>query len=282
MIRFAPLVDSSFESPMRDFINPDIELDLLDQLGMMNDFWRRLGHHPPEFSQNQLSRLRANAQARPRLRVVPTPALSGAERLALGVKALGFSNHHLNPDTPVRPPEAETAYACLLADSTGEIESDGDRYVLNYKTEHGALVDRNRFLSGLLRLDQALTTGEQRIWVVPQLDVQVYPGRTGEEAQDIFRKLNAILIPEALIATRLIHQAAGVLKDEERWDIDYANEVACKIGSDGEPRPTYFATVRLRTQDDRIGMYARQAGSQRVYAGFREATNALAEPQRLQ
>ena len=266
---------------MRDFINPDIELGLLDQLSLMNGFWRRLGHQPPEFSANQLSRLRANVAAHPRLRVVPTPALSGTERLALGVKALGFSNHHLNPDTPVRPPEAETAYARLLADSTGEIVSDGDRYVLSYKTERGTLVDRNDFLSELLRSDLALKTTEQRIWVVPQLDVQVYPGRTGEAAQDIFKKLNAVLIPEALITTRLIHQAAGVLKDEDSWDIDYANEVVCKIGPDGGPQPTYFATVRLRTQDDRIGLYARQSGSQRVYSGFREATNALAEPRRL-
>lgn len=278
-MEFAPFVDSAFESPIRDFIDPDRELGLPDQLGVMEAFWRRLGYRLPEYGRDQLHRMHVNAEANPRLRVLPTPVLTGGERVALGVKALAFPNHHLNPDTPLRSPDAGTVYARLLDDQSSGVEREGDEnYTLGYRTVRDTVVDRSSYLAELLRDGHALRTDDQGTWVTPMLDVRVYPERTGETAQDIYPNLDPILIPEALIAMQLIHQAAGVIKDRSRWDIDYANEAVCAIDPDGSARPVYFATVRLRTQDDRIGTYARRSDSQRIYAGFREAVNALADP----
>jgi hypothetical protein len=80
---------------------------------------------------------------------------------------------------------------------------------------------------------------------------------------------------ETLIIMILMHNAA---RDPNRtYDTNLANETVHEMIQDGQiaENPRYLTTVRFRTQDRRIGHYARDRLSRRDYFYVRPFINAL-------
>ena len=302
------------EEVSRHFISPDTEIAPEDQIAFNNNFLGALGLEVPELTDQQRLKLFGAAAARPDRRILAVPLLDTHGRHDIAERARLVLPNEFQPDEPViRPPDDGTVIRELTETENleGTVSRDGSQYVIRYRASSGQLLPRSAHIDDLLTSGEAVSGADGTAWVFAVGDVRTYandgfPVGLGEaEArrrmarhkidaefyaetyQDelLASTLNAgelyelqwrdFPATEALIIMILMHNAAR--EPNRTFDINLANETVHEITPDGQvtQHPRYLTTVRFRTQDGRIGHYARQRLSRRDYFYVRPFVNAF-------
>lgn len=295
------------------FIAPETAVTPEDQLAFNKSFLRALGLEVPKLNNEQRLKIFGAAAAHPDWRILAVPMLDTPGRHDLAERARRLPNE-FNPDQSViRPPDDGTVIRELTETKNleGTVNCDGSQYVIRYRTPSGLLLPRSAYIGDLLTRGNAVRGGDGIAWMFALGDVRVcandgFPVSLGknevaarmaryESDPEFYAKTyqdellasrpNASELyatqwrefpaTETLILMILMHNAA---RDPNRtYDINLANETVHEMTHDGQiiENPRYLTTVRFRTQDHRIGHYARDRLSRRDYFYVRPFINAL-------
>jgi hypothetical protein len=301
------------EEATRHFIAPEAVIAPEDQLAFNKSFLRALGLEVPEFAHEQQLKIFGAAAAHPDWRILTVPMLDTRGRHDLAERARRLPNK-FNPDQPViRPPDDGTVIRELTETENleGTVNCGGSQYVIRYRSPSGQLLSRSAYIGDLLTRGEAVRGGDGITWTFAVGDVRAYAndgfpvglGKSEAAARmarhesdaEFYAKTyqdellasrpNASELYEArwrefpavetLIIMILMHNAAG--NPNRTYDINLANETVHEMTQDGQitENPRYLTTVRFRTQDRRIGHYARDRLSRRDYLYVRPFINAL-------
>lgn len=301
------------EEATRHFIGPETVIEPADQLAFNKNFLRALGLEVPKLTYEQQLKIFRAAAAHPDWRILSVPMLDTHGRHDLAERARHLPNE-FDPDQPViRPPDAGTIIRELT--ETENLEGiaccDGSRYVVRYRTQGGQLLPRSAYIGHLLTRGDAVRGGGGTAWIFMVGDVRVYANdrfpvdlgkseaaaRMARHESDaefyaetyqhelLASRPNASKLyeaqwrefpaTEALIIMILMHNAAR--EPNRTYDLNPANETVHEMTQDGQltENPRYLTTVRFRSQDHRIGHYARDRLSKRNYFYVRPFINAL-------
>jgi hypothetical protein len=301
------------EEVTRHFIAPETAVAPEDQLAFNRDFLCALGLEVPNLTHEQQLKLFGAAAAHPDWRILAAPMLDTRGRHDLAERARRLPNQ-FSPDQPViRPPDDGTVIRDLTETENleGTVSCDGSQYVIRYRTQSGQLLPRSAYIGDLLTRGEAVRGGDGVAWMFAVGDVRTYANdgfpvglgkseaaarmtRHERDAEFYARTYQDELLAsrpnaselyetqwrefpatETLIVMILMHNAA---RDPNRtYDINLANETVHELKRDGRvtENPRYLTTVRFRTQDRRIGHYARDRLSRRDYFYVRPFINAL-------
>jgi hypothetical protein len=302
------------EVASRHFIAPRTEIAPADQIAFSENFLCVLGLEVPQLTDEYRLRLFAAAAVHPDRRILAVPMLDTQARLDLAERARLLLPNEFNPgQSVIRPPDDGTIIRELTEteNQEGTVSRDGGRYVIRYRTSGGQLLPRSAYIDDLLTHGEAVSGADGTAWIFLVGDVRTYandgfpvglgPGEADERIarhkidvefyanthQDelLASRLTAGELyetrwrefpsTEALIIMILIHNAA--LEPNLTYDINLANETVHEMMRDGRvtENPQYLTTVRFRTQDRRIGHYARDRLSRRDYCYVRPFVNAF-------
>jgi hypothetical protein len=227
-VEFTPLSDEqlAFKDKIKDFLDPEAELDLDAQLEITTELYDQLGYTPPELDDSQKATLAKTLEANPGKRVIPTPLLDLDERITITDMGQGLPAQQFDTDHPhaLWTPEGGL-YGNLLSNLDGAYTNDKDpriSYALRYKTTDGVVTDRAGYIEWLKETDQAIEDDNGTVWTYPVSEVQVKSERTNTTAGDLHEAVDPIVSPELLIVTQLLHQANGT--PDPNWQSDFANE----------------------------------------------------------
>ena len=303
------------EEASRQFITPATEMAPAAQMAFNRNFMRVLGLDVPKLTPEQQRKLFRAAAAHPNWRILAAPMLDQQGRHDLAERARSRLPNDFNPATPViRPPDDGTIIRELTETENleGTVRRDGRQYVIRYRASSGQLLPRSPYIEDMLVRGEAIRGPGGIVWVFEIGDVRTYAnddfpvglGR-GEAGERIARhksdvEFYADTYPRELLASRLstgelyelrwrefpptealmlmilMHNAAR--EPNRTYDINLANETVHEIMPDGQVtgNPRYLTTARFRTQDRRLGHYARDRLSRRDYCYVRPFVNAFA------
>lgn len=302
------------EEASRQFIAADTKIAPEDQLTFNRDFSRSIGLEVPKLTDEQRLKLFDAAAAQPDWRILAVPMLDTRGRQDIAERARRVLPNEFGPDNPViRPPDDGTVIRELTETENleGTVGRDGSEYVIRYRAPGGQLLPRSAYIEDLLGGGAAVSGADGMTWMFLVGDVRTYAndgfpvglGRAEAEsritrhgadpefyAQTYAAELLASRLDagelyesswrefpstEALIVMILMHNAAR--EPNRTYDINLANETVHEVTQDGRvaESPRYLTTVRFRTQDRRIGLYARERLSRRDYFYVRPFVNAL-------
>lgn len=304
------------EEASRHFIAPGTEIAPEDQLAFNKSFSRALGREVPELTDKQQRRLFGAASAHPGWRILTVPMLDTHSRRDLAERARLRLPNEFDPDQPViRPPDDGTVIRELTETENleGIVSRDGIRYVIRYRASTGQLLPRSAYIDDLLARGEAVRGADGTAWMFVVGDVRTYandgfPIRLGKDdagariarhetdtefyastypgellasrpnAGELYEiRWREFPATEALITMILMHNAAR--QPNRTYDINLANETVHEMTWDGlvAENPRYLTTARFRTQDRRIGHYARECLSRRDYFYVRPFVNAFGD-----
>jgi hypothetical protein len=302
------------EEAARHFIAPKTTVTPEEQLAFNRDFMRTLGLEVPSLTDKQQQEVFGTAAAHPDWRILAVPMLGTRGRHDLAERARLRLPNEFNPDQPViRPPDDGTVIRELTETENleGAVSREGSQYVIRYRTASGQLLPRSAYVGDLLARGEAVRGTDGMAWIFAAGDVRTYAndgfpvGLTASDAsarmdrherdaefyaktyQDelLASRPNASELYEAqwrqfpatetLIIMTLMHNAAR--EPNLTYDINLANETVHEMTrhSRVSENPHYLTTVRFRTQDRRIGHYARDRLSRRDYFYVRPFLNTL-------
>lgn len=296
------------------FIAPGAAPAPADQLAFNRNFLRALGLTVPKLTDEQELKLFGAAAAHPGWRILAAPMLDTAGRRDLAERARRRLPNEFGPDEPViRPPDDGTVIRELTetANLEGTVSRDGCRYVVRYRASSGQLLARSAYTGDLLARGEAVRGADGTAWLFAVGDVRAYandgfPVVLGKDEafaraarHEVDAEFYAETYQDELLASRpnaselyeaqwrefpatetliimiLMHNAAR--EPNRTYDINLANETVHEMTPDGQVAedPRYLTTVRFRTQDRRIGHYARDRLSRRDYFFVRPFVNAF-------
>lgn len=302
------------EEVSRHFIAPETAIAPEDQIAFNKNFLRALDLEVPKLTDEQQLKLFDAAAAHPDWRILVVPMLDTHGRHDLAERARLRLPNEFNSDKPViRPPDDGTVIRELTETENleGTVSRDGTQYVIRYRASSGQLLPRSAYIGDLLARGEAVSGAGGIAWIFTVGDVRTYANdgfpvglsksesrtriaryKTDKEFyaktyQDelLASRLNAgglyeiqwreFPATEALITMILMHNAAR--EPSRAYDINLANETVHEMTQGGHvaESPRYLTTVRFRTQDRRIGHYARDRLSRRDYLYVRPFVNAF-------
>lgn len=305
------------EEVTRRFIAPGAGIAPEDQLAFNVNFLRVLGLVVPELTDDQRCKVFGAAAAHPDWRILAVPQLDTRGRHEVAERARRLLPNDFNTGQPViRPPDDGTIIRELTETENleGTVSRDGSHYVVRYRSSGGQLLPRTTYIDDLVAQGEAVRAADGRVWTFLVGDIRAcandnYPvslskgdsdqrlarhkadtefyartyadellaarSNAGELYEIRWRELPST---EALIIMVLIHNAAR--EPNRTYDINLANETVHELTRDGRVAedPRYLTTVRFRTQDSRIGHYARERLSKRDYFYVRPFINAFTTP----
>lgn len=261
------------------FVNaPHVELPAKDQLAFMGDTLIDLGgYNVPDLSRRQAENMDTLSTAHHNRRVVPVPLLDDVgSRLAIVEAARVFPAQQFAPnESALRLPleEENPIYRALLADLETVVKRDGIDQVILYKTLNNGLANRPNYKATLKEADRAIEE-DGITWAFTFMDVRVKTPRIESTSEQLYSAVSPVAIPESLILTGVLHQAAGTPNPD--YDIDFANEAVYSLDEAGNPsKLENVCTVRWRPDLHQIGIYARRYDSTRPNLGVRVAGSAI-------
>jgi hypothetical protein len=299
----------------RHFIAPGTKMAPEDQIAFNEGFSGVLGLEVPKLTHEQRRKLVDAAAAQPGSRILAVPMLDTRGRHDLAERARRLLPNEFAPDKPViRPPDDGTIIRELTETENleGTVSRDGSQYVIRYRASNGELLSRSAYIDDLLERGEAIRGTDGTVWVFlvgdvrtyandgfpiglgkdevderiarrkidPEFYTQTYPGEllaSRPDASELYgSRWREFPSTEALIIMVLLHNAAR--EPNRTYDINLANETVHEITRDERvaESPRYLTTVRFRTQDRRIGHYARDCLSRRDYFYVRPFGNAFA------
>jgi hypothetical protein len=302
------------EESSRHFIAPEMEIAPEDQIAFNMSFARPLGLELPKLTDKQRIKLIDAAAEHPTWRILAVPLLDTSARHDLAERARRRLPNEFNADEPViRPPDDRTVIKELTQTKNleGIVSREDSQYVIRYRASNCQLLPRSAYIDDLITRQEAVRGTDGTVWMFLVGDVRTYandrfPVRLSKDDADerIARRetdaefyaetyprellessMNASELyeirwrefppTEALIVMILMHNAAR--EPNRTYDINLANEAVHEITRDGRvtDNPRYLTTVRFRTQDHRIGHYARDRLSKRDYFYVRPFINAF-------
>ncbi|MEK7059422.1 MAG: hypothetical protein AAB971_01555 [Patescibacteria group bacterium] len=267
-----------FQVKLSQFLDPEVELTVLDQLEVVTEFLSKLGHKVPELTKAQQLNLLSRIEDNPSRRVMPTPLLDIKGRRALAERAKELPGQKFNPayDALWTPGEG-SVYGKLLNDPESVVRDDGKDYGLLYKTANGEVVSREAYVASLIESGQAALAEDGTIWTFPVMDVRVRSERTYGTAGNLHEQVDPIVAPESLLATQLLHQANGAPNSAWAWAaVDFANEAVYELDKKGNAKAlVYVAGVGWYPYDRQVGLSYWGAGSRRGRFGVRGAESGI-------
>lgn len=302
------------EEVTHHFIAPEATVALEDQLAFNENFLRALGLQVPKLTDDQQLKLLGASAAHPDWRILAVPMLDTRGRHDLAERARLRLPNEFSPDQPViRPPDDGTVIRELTETENleGTVSRDGSQYVIRYRAPSGQLLTRSAYIGDLLARGEAVRGAGGIAWMFAVGDVRTYANdefpvglaksdasarmvRHESDAEFYAKTYQDELLTsrsnaselyetqwrefpatETLIVMILMHNAAR--EPNRTYDINLANETVHEMTRDGQviENPRYLTTVRFRTQDSRIGHYARDRLSRRDYFYVRPFINAL-------
>lgn len=271
----AEAVKSEFEKSVEDFLNPEADLDVNEQLTLMREFWGKLGYELPALSDDQQTSLQKTLEANPLKRVVPAPFLPLIPRQEITAHARHiFPLHHFTQQaTALWTPDTSWIYGRLLRNPESTVKDGGRSYGLRYKAPDG-LADRSAYIASLTASGQTVAGSSGEAWVFPVFDAGVRSERTYTTAGDLYDKVEPTETPEALIAMQLLHQANGT--PNPVWEVDFANEAVYQLHKKSVPKALVrVAGVYWSPSDRRVRLSGWGASDRRGAFGVRRAVSGL-------
>lgn len=226
--------ETELEIQLPDFLNPEVSLDISDQLAIMSEFWQTLGYELPKLGAVKKKRLEAVIEAHPDRRVVPTPLLNAHRRKQIGELArINFAKSSFNPNyEAVCMQDISHVYGKLVADPEATVCYRRNDYGLFYQTPDGKLQKRDAYVDALLVAGSAVGVGGV-VWTFPVVDTQVNAPRTYQRANKLLSRASPTNSPELQVVIRLLHQANGTANAE--WEVDFVNEGVYELDKRGNP-----------------------------------------------
>jgi hypothetical protein len=302
------------EEASRYFIAPETKIAPEDQIAFNKSFAHALNLDMPRLTDQQRKTLFDVAATHPAWRILAVPLLDTHARHDLAERARRRLPNEFNPEQSViRPPDDGTVIRELTQTKglEGTVSRGGSQYVIRYRASTGQLLSRSSYIADLLTREEAVAGIDGTVWMFLLGDVRTYAndkfpiGLSKDDADErmvqretdaefyaktyqrelLESSMNAselygtrwpALPPtEALILMNLMHNAAR--EPNRTYDINLANEAVHEITLDGQvaENPQYLTTIRFRTQDRRIGHYARDNQSKRDYLYVRPFINVF-------
>ncbi|HEX5456494.1 MAG TPA: hypothetical protein VFW77_03965 [Candidatus Saccharimonadales bacterium] len=233
-----PSLDQTMlKNKVEGFIDPDSDMDLDEQLGVMAEFWQNLGMNSPELSDEQKASIADTMEKNPGKRVVPTPLLDlkGRQDIATLARGLFPANKFNVSRDPLWVPDETRRYGRLLRDPDGKVKEDRTIYGLGYKLPNGEqAVGRTHFIDAMADSGQAVAGDDGTVWVYPVIDVSVDRPRSKDKTVDLYEAVDPTVTPDTVIALQLLHQVNGT--PHFRPDVDFANEAIFVLSTRGNPK----------------------------------------------
>jgi hypothetical protein len=255
-----------------EYLDPETELSLAEQMDTMSEFWGAVGYTIPELDAEQNAKLESVITTSPDKRILPTPLMSLEERKAAAEKARTFTDHQFGDDyQALWAPTDIWTYGKLLRDPEGIV---GDGFAMRYRTTDGSLVGRGSYIDGLLAAGQAVQAEDGTVWTFPVMDVRVHSERAGATAGALYDEVDPIATPESLIALNILHQANGTPNGS--WEPDFSNEATYEVEPSGEVKAlSRPVSVVWDAGNQRIGLYSWKVERQSTHFGRRPTVSGL-------
>jgi len=275
--------EQAWQGRIRRWLDPELKLDITDQLSVMREFWSKLGYNLPKLSKYQHDKLDEAAETQPLQRVVPTLLSALVRRKSMVEKAPALLGQESGPsDNVLWIPDKTSVYRKLLWRPEHTVIVGDKTYGLRFKTEQGDIVGRAAHLALLKETGRAVEASKGYVWTFPVMDVRFRTKRTYDTAGNLDKLVNFITSPESLIAVQLLRQASGITNPEQTgpldfgWEADFANEAVYELDEAGNPKALVsVASVSWTLNDRHIGLGDWYAGLQVGGFGVRDAASGL-------
>jgi hypothetical protein len=233
------------QSSVERFLDSEtrLRIDLSEQLSFMAKFWAVLGYEMPEVSDYQRARLEHAIAWHPVMyRLIPSPFLSGAERIQAVERARIFPSSTLDNQYMGLRIEDEI-YRHALANPQQSVIDNGRQFGLGYKTDDDRVVARQEYIRTLLTTGNAIEGSQGRGWCYPLVDL----GSIGVKSVTIREEnlklpVETTLTPESLIALSLLRDITGSKSFSSEGNKDgLVNESLYQLDDNGIPAALYGA-----------------------------------------
>jgi hypothetical protein len=226
-----------------EFIDPNKQLSVSEQLKVTSCIWSLLGHDVPNLSDDALATMSKITESHPSFRVIPTRSLDRSGRMAVD-RTIGarfsFSTKyaHIPWDTPsgiygflLEQPNTPSTFE--LSDGISAIRTKEQTFGLRYRSPSGDIVDRHQFEIDLLRLGLAVHGTDDVVWSFPLLNLSQSAQSSKLSVAQAFQLVNPLVTPETEMITGLLHGIAGKSSLTPGGQLNIVNEAMFSIPQNG-------------------------------------------------
>lgn len=221
-----------FEADIKDYLDPQVEIDALGQLDILTQFWNKLGYQlPTDLGDRQLKNVQGTIEIFPHLRLLAAPLLNFDGRKEIVQKASDFQKNSfgINPDNLLTP-DIKGSKGKLLRVPDVVASERHQKYAMRYKLDSGELVSRDGYLSYLKDSHQVVRSEQGYLWTYVAIDINEGTSHGGQNIKTLYGFINPLATPETLLAIQLMRQANG--NPSSNWQIDLANEAVWDFSKD--------------------------------------------------